>query len=243
MPFENSTNGQVVFTYDLLRDWSSKSDCKFQIVGEQFVSINHFFLTNATLVSQVKTLYSHPQVWGQVAEFSKSVLSELNINKIDVSSTSKAAEMVANDPTNTSAAISSEMAAGIYNLPKLYENIEDISNNTTRFLILGYQKPPAYKDEKDDDYITSILFTLNHNDPGALCSALDVFRKHKVNLSSINSRPSHLKQWQYVFFAEFHGNLERDEDVKQSLKELSNECQLTILGSFKRNWRYYGKSK
>lgn len=242
IPFENSTNGQVVYTYDLLRDWFSK-ECSFRIVAEQFVAIHHCVLTRAKSWTDVKRVYSHPQVWGQVTEFAGEHLVGHDIQREDVSSTSRAAELVYEDKTNTTACISSSMSADIYNLPTMFANIEDIANNTTRFLVLGYDAPPSASDKDKENenasYVTSMLFTLNHDDSGALCTALDILRKHDVNLTSINSRPSHLKQWQYVFFAEVHGNLYKDENVKEGLKELADKCQLTILGSFKRNWRYY----
>ncbi|CAH2352318.1 putative prephenate dehydratase [[Candida] railenensis] len=241
VPFENSTNGQVVYTYDLLRDWFSKSDCQFQIVGEQFVSINHYVLSRAKSLDQVTKIYSHPQVWGQVTSFTKKHLAGSRIVQVDCSSTSRAAELVYQDDTNTTACISSKLSADIYKLPVMYPNVEDIANNTTRFLVLGYEKPPpSSTEDKDQKYITSVLFTLNHNDPGALCTALDILRRHGIDMTSINSRPSHLKQWQYVFFVEMQGCIERDANVRAGLTELGENCSLTVLGSFERNWRYNG---
>lgn len=178
-------------------------------------------------------------MWGQVTLFSKKHLAGKNIVQVDCSSTSQAAELVHKDETNTTACISSKLSADIYKLPVLFSNVEDVSNNTTRFLIWGYEKPPrSSTEDKEQKYLTSILFTLNHNDPGALCTALDILSRHGIDLTSINSRPSHLKQWQYVFFVEMQGSIERDENVRAGLAELGGNCTLTVLGSFERNWRY-----
>lgn len=250
VPFENSTNGLVMFTYDLIRDWflslgeQKKASANFKIVGEQFVSIHHNFLTNAKSLADIKTVYSHPQVWTQVSKFmSEQITSKITL--IDTTSTSAAAEQVYNDKTNTTACISSFMSSKRYSLPIMFENIEDNHNNTTRFLILGNSElsnNDIYKGDKEIEqpFITSIIFTLNHNDPGALCSALDIFRKYSINMTTINSRPSHKAPWQYVFFIELIGKLD-DENVTKSFKFLSNTCtDFAVLGTFKRSWRFWG---
>lgn len=257
VPFENSTNGQVVYTYDLLRDWYIPSSQdqnndenqhiapKFRIVGEQFVSIHHNFLSNAKTLDDITTIYSHPQVRGQVTKFLSKHITK-NITKLDSDSTSKAAEIVNNDKSGTSACISSKISADLYQLPILFENIENSSNNTTRFLVLGYDEINSHPLGPENDshpkaYVTSIIFTLDHDDPGALCAVLDTFKKNNINLTSINSRPSHLKQWQYVFFVELVGSID-DENISASINSLSSNClTLEVLGSFQRCWRYWSE--
>lgn len=238
VPFENSTNGLVVYTLDLLRDWFLDSEPLFRIVGEQFVAIHHCLLSNAGSLNDIETIYSHPQVWGQVGRFLKDFPRKYS--RIDTSSTSKAAELVADDKTNTSACISSQLCSLIYKLPVLNHNIEDNSKNTTRFLVLS--KRALEDDNEKFPYITSIMFTLRNDDPGTLCGALDSFRQHGVNLTAISLRPSHIKQWQYVFFVEIIGS-ERDENVQQSLTSLRQDCNVVIVGSFRRCGRYYEPSE
>lgn len=279
VPLENSINGGVVFTFDLIRDWfipslqnnsrqnddsgflspppssktttsSTSSKPTFRIVAEQFVSIHHNFLTRAEDVSKITCIYSHPQVWTQVTGFLSTIPA--SIPRIDSTSTSKAAELVNGDESNTSACISSQMSSDLYQLPIRNANIEDNPNNTTRFLVLGYEKPPAPspspapevgEPERPDSRITSIIFTLNHNDPGALCDVLYEFKKNGVNLTSITSRPSHLKQWQYVFFAEVIGDLSSDANIAKGIELASSIClELVVLGSFDRSWRYWKSS-
>ncbi|KAF6072476.1 Prephenate dehydratase family protein [Candida albicans] len=254
VPFENSTNGQVVFTYDLLRDWyfQTSTPPKFRIIAEQFVSIHHNLLTNASKIEDIKTIYSHPQVWTQVNKFLQSLPQQ--ITKIDVGSTSKAAEIVSQDTITTSgsssAAISSYMSSELYKLPILKEGIEDNQSNTTRFLILGYDSPisppPPPASNNDDDnskrnttIVSSIMFTLNHDDPGALCDVLVKFKEYGITLTSINSRPANLKPWQYVFFVEMIGDIHQ-EGLVEKIKEPCLE--LVILGVFQRSWRYNNNS-
>lgn len=233
-----------------MRDWfipngpnenGATHPANFSIVAEQFVLIHHNFLTRAKEFSDIKTLYSHPQVWTQVDQFTR-LLPLDGVKKVDTLSTSRAAELVSEDDTNTSACISSEMSAKLYKVDILFSNIENVKNNTTRFLVLGNKhKTVPYEHEdkidKNASTITSILFTLNHDDPGALCEVLDAFRLHKVNLTAINSRPSHLKQWQSVFFVETVTG--EDSEIESAIEEIKQKClDVSIMGTFKRCWRY-----
>lgn len=240
VPFENSTNGQVVFTYDLLRDWhlprNNGKSAKFSIVAEQFVAIHHCLLLRASSLEDIHTVYSHPQVWGQVTEFMRE--SPLrNAQRQNTNSTAEAALVVAADTSNTSACICSRICSKICDLPVVSENIEDIKGNTTRFLVLGYKDIPAA--DLLLGFLTSIMFVLNHNDPGALVTALDSFKMSNVNLTSIASRPSGLSKWQYVFFVEAEGAA-GDEAMNNSITHLSGVCtHVVVLGSFVRDPRYW----
>lgn len=227
-----------MFTYDLLRDWFmpsiNKKIPRFHVVGEQFVPIHHNILTRAESLSHVSTIYSHPQVWGQVSAFLKSSDAIKNASRVDTPSTAAAAEMVANDKTNRSACISSSLSAELYGLPIFATNVEDKKENTTRFLILGAPDLNLNSDSSKKNFFSSIMFILNRNDPGALCEALNSFKVNDVNLTSIASRPSGRNQWEYVFFVEFEGHIS-DENVKHSLLNLKTSCsQSAILGLFSR---------
>lgn len=261
VPFENSTNGQVVFTYDLIRDWylnksdESKAKCvdtltppasseptlspSFRVVGEQFVHIHHNLITRAKSLDDIKVIYSHPQVWTQVTRFLKKIPP--HVVREDKPSTSEAAASVEKDTSHTTACISSAMSARLYDLPIVEEGVEDNKNNTTRFLVLGYNEPPTTQVPSDHkpQYLTSLLFTLNSNRPGALCEALTTFMNRRVDLISINSRPSHLAQWQYVFFVETLSTTPHDQAVLDSAVELQKICSsVVVLGQFERCWRY-----
>lgn len=228
VPFENSTNGQVVFTYDLLRDWflGRQEEPTFGIVGEQYVAIQHNVLSTAPNLASITHLYSHPQVWGQVSNYLE--LGPLkNAIKTDCPSTAKAAELVVGDKLGTSAAICSRMCASIYNLPVLDANVEDVKGNSTRFLVLGYEP----LDEKGTP-VTSLMFVLNRDDPGALVSALDSFRASSINLTSIASRPLGLARWLYVFFVEALSG-QHSENMQMSISMLRESCsKVVVLGTF-----------
>ncbi|KAL7913379.1 Prephenate dehydratase domain-containing protein [Trichoderma velutinum] len=190
----------------------------------------------------IKRLYSHPQAFGQCNAFISTYLKGVEI--FDVSSTSKAAEIVSQDTTGTWAAISSELAANLLQgLDMLAKSIEDRDDNTTRFLIIGKNTtvPKDWNLVKQSvgeaSTRTLISFTVPHTSPGALAEVLSGFKAYNLNLTSINSRPSLLAPFQYIFFIEFEGSKYDDPDgrVKGALDNIDRVAQSwRLLGSWER---------
>ena len=190
-----------------------------------------------TSLDHVKRIYSHPQAFGQCETFLSSYLKGTKYE--DVSSTSKAAEMAAGDGSRTTAAIASGLAADMHGLDILARNIQDRKDNQTRFFVLRKTGPnlndPKFlskaknfgQSEGSAKWKTLVAFHINHHHSGALVHALQVYAIHGLNLTSINSRPSHVHPWHYVFLVEFEGR--RDEDgegrVNEALKELGERTQ------------------
>lgn len=242
VPLENSTNGNVNFTWDALRDLFHKvdhdqakgvpvKDIKMGIVGEEFVGIKHCLITEAPSLDKIKRVYSHPQVWGQVDWWYQENLN--GVEQLDCPSTSSAVELVKGDPT--SAAIASSSAAYTHKVPVLVPNISNSDTNETRFLV--FYKEKREKWYKGDEYNTIISFAVEHEHPGSLCRVLESFAKQNVNLSNIQSRPRPLGStpWTYIFFLELHGH-ETDGEVSTALEDARAHCtEMHVLGSFKRN--------
>ncbi|KAF6807311.1 prephenate dehydratase [Colletotrichum sojae] len=185
-------------------------------------------------LKHVQRLYSHPQAWGQCVAFLQTYLK--GIEAIDVSSTSRAAEIVAADETGTSAAISSEIAAHMHGINVLARSIEDREDNTTRFFIIrkGLEgQMPDHCERKRDRTKSMVSFTVPHEAPGALAGVLECFRRFGLNLTSINSRPSLTEPFNYVFFVEFEGHRLQDPDgrVKGALEGVAQVAE---------NWRWLG---
>lgn len=156
------------------------------------------------------------------------------IERVDVSSTSKAAQMAKDEPGT--AAIASRVAADVHGLKVLARNIEDTADNTTRFFIVsatetsGVSKPPEGREGEGDK--TLLSFTIDHSQPGALCDSLKVFKDFSLNLTSICSRPSRKMPWNYIFFVEFEGH-KSTENVRNALAELNRFCcEMRVLGSY-----------
>lgn len=215
VPIENSIEGAVTHTFDLLVD----SDLK--ICSQILLEISHNLLSKTTL-GKIKKIYSNPQVFGQCRHWLYANLPSVDL--IDVVSTTRAAQIAAKE--KNSACIASLLAAKVYNLKVVKKAIEDSTHNITRFLVIAnHDVPPTGKDR------TSILFSIKDR-VGALHAMLTPFCKNGINLTKIESRPSKKKAWDYYFFVDFEGHRE-DADVKRALTQLEDMCKdLKILGSY-----------
>jgi chorismate mutase/prephenate dehydratase len=139
-------------------------------------------------------------------------------------STAKAAELAAKE-ANT-AAIASEIAARMYDLSILERNIQDNRRNITRFLVISKEFPHRTGNDK-----TSVMFSIKHK-PGSLYDVLMPFKRAKINLTKIESRPSKRKAWEYIFFVDMEGHIE-DKKIRKAIESLKDNClYLKILGSY-----------
>ena len=216
VPVENSTEGAVNVTLDRL------SDADVFITGEVTLDITHHLLSRALDLAEIKVVCSHPQALAQCRGWLAAHLADARTE--EMSSTTASAERAREDPSV--AAIASEMAARLYDVPVLRARIEDNAANSTRFLVLGRQAtPPTGRDK------TSILFSMK-NEPGVLYSILQPFAARRLNLTKIESRPTKRRPWEYVNFVDFEGHRDTD-DVRAVLEEVKQRCQfLKILGSY-----------
>jgi len=217
VPIENSIGGGVIETLDSLID----SDVK--VCSEVFMAIHHNLLANCSL-QEIQKIYSKPEVFAQCRNWLSATFKDAHT--IPVASTAKAAQMAAEEPA--AAAIGSRVAAELYALKIVCENIEDVANNMTRFLVVSREDAKPTSEDK-----TAIFFSTAHK-AGALADVLDVFKQYNINLTNIESRPSKKRQWEYYFFVDFVGH-RADKQVQQALEEARKHClQLSILGSFPR---------
>jgi len=218
VPVENSAGGGVSETLDAFVDTNA------MICAEVYMTIHHNLLANCSL-KEVQKIYSKPEIFAQCRQWLATTFKEANT--IPVASSAKAAQMAAQEPYT--AAIGSDIAAELYGLKIICENIEDISNNVTRFLIISKEDARPTGDDK-----TSILFSTAHK-AGALADVLDVFKKREVNLTNIESRPSKKRQREYYFFVDCQGH-RKDAKLADCLAEIKQHClQLSVLGSYPRN--------
>lgn len=280
VPFENSTHGPVMFTLDNLADRNSVYT-DLSVCGEIYLDVHHFLLGHKSPVrsldeslspgqctptatdpnplrprakplsslKHITRIYSHPQGFGQTVAFLSTYLK--GVDQMDVSSTSRAAQLASEDKTGQSAAIASELAAEMHGLDVLARCIEDRDDNTTRFFIIhrgaeggSAAEPKLGAPAKQQGaaaagapgsarYKSLVSFTVPHKAPGALADVLDVFKKYKLNLTSINSLPSLIQPFQYLFLVEFEGSKLDDPDgmVKGALEEVHKVAQ---------SWRWLG---
>ena len=175
-------------------------------------------------MEQIERVYSHEQSLSQCKSWLRTHLPGVDL--IAVGSNSEAARRVRNAPE--AAAIAGRSAAVVYGLPVMFSDIEDHPDNTTRFLVIGRQVfAPSGRDK-------TTLLLAGHESPGLLYTLLQPFQEHDVNMTRIESRPSRLGKWAYVFFVDLEGHSD-DENVKAALADLEKTSKLSrLLGSYPR---------
>jgi chorismate mutase / prephenate dehydratase len=215
VPIENNQEGTVIETVDLL----NSSDVK--IVAEIPMSIHFSLASHTEQTKEIKKIYSREIAFRQCRKFLNDYFSHAEL--IHVESTSKAAELAANEPY--SAALCSHIAAKIYDLPILFENIEDNAHNTTRFLIISKD----FKNAKSGDDKTTLIVDLPDK-AGSLAVFLQEFDRFGINLNKIESHPrKNEAKFNYWFYVDFEGHIE-DTQVQRILQKY--EGQIRCLGSY-----------
>jgi prephenate dehydratase len=217
VPIENSVEGSVGITLD-----SMAHDYSFNIQREIILPIRHYLLLNPdSKMDDLKQIYSHPQALSQCRHFIK----KLGVSTRATESTAIAAKIIKGD--KYSGAIGNLKLAEIYNLKIASKDIQDYSNNTTRFLVLGCEESlPTGKDK------TSIVFSIPEDHPGGLYEILGEFAKRNINLSKIESRPSKERLGSYIFFLDFEGHI-TDEVIRNVLNIIKSKVgYVKILGSY-----------
>lgn len=216
VPIENSSEGLVNSTLDTFL----YSD--LLIYSEIYLRISIHLLGYENDLSKIKTLYGIKIANSQCKNWISNNLP--NVEIVETSSTAKAAMIVAEKKEG--AAIASKIAADLYGLNIIRESIEDLHNNTTRFLIIGRSQCLPTGNDK-----TSVVFSISDK-PGALYNVLKPFFENNINLTKIESRPTRKNSWEYNFFIDFHGH-EKDEIISKVLTELQEKATfLRILGSY-----------
>lgn len=218
VPVENSTEGVISYTFDrfLLSP--------LHICGEVEIKIHQNLMGLNKDRSQISEIFSHQQSLAQCRKWLDKHFP--NVKLTAVNSNAEAARLAS--VTENTAAIAGRPAAELYHLQILERNIEDESNNTTRFIIIGKQTSASTGNDK-----TSLVASTG-NQAGALYKLLEPFAKLGIELLHIESRPSRQGIWEYVFFIDIEGHSE-DEKVALALDRLKeNVLMLKLLGSYPR---------
>ncbi len=217
VPVENSQEGSISRSYDLLLD------ADVMVCGETLIRVSHCLISNRGVSpSSIKRIYSHPQALAQCQAY----LRHLGCEIIPAYDTAGSVKMIKEKKIMDGAAIASARSAQIYDMKILDREIEDNPRNTTRFFVLGRTDAPPSGHDK-----TSIVFLLKHK-PGTLYQALGAFAKRRINLTKIESRPTRQKPWEYNFYLDFEGH-RSDSAVQQTLIQLEDiSLFLKVLGSY-----------
>lgn len=218
VPVENSIEGVVSHTLDMF------TRSPLSICGEIQLRVHHCLLGKRDDPAAAQRVYSHQQSFAQCRKWLDTHLPK--VERIPVNSNANAARRAARDPD--SLAVAGVVAAEHYGLRVLATNIEDEPENTTRFLVIGTRAVSPTRSDK-----TSVLMAAR-NQPGALFRLLEPFARRGLDMTRIESRPSHNRLWDYVFFVDILGHAE-DPEVAAALAELGQDAAvLKVLGSYPR---------
>ena len=220
VPIENSSEGTVNHTLDMFLGSPLK------ICGEVELRISHHLMGRMSDMADIKRVCAHAQALAQCRGWLDEHLPE--VERVAVSSNAEGARR-ARDERGT-AAIASRAAAEIYGLGLLAHEIEDRADNTTRFLVVGRK----LFSPSGADRTTLLVSASDTDDAGALFRLLEPLAEHRINMTRIESRPSHKRKWDYVFFIDVEGHVS-DPPLAKALASLEKRASLfKMLGSYPR---------
>jgi chorismate mutase/prephenate dehydratase len=216
VPVENSTEGSISRTHDLLLATPLK------ICGEVLLAVHQCLMSKSGKAAGVKKILSHSQSLAQCHEWLNQHYAKAR--RVPVVSNAEAARLASKDAA--AAAIASKTAAAVYGLKIIASNIEDEPQNTTRFVVIAaHDAGPSGKDK------TSLVMS-TRNVPGAIHTLLTPLAEHGVSMTRLESRPARTGRWEYLFYVDIEGH-QQDANVAEALRELAgNAAFLKNLGSY-----------
>lgn len=218
-PIENSTEGSVTRTLDLLRD---SSVC---ISGEVLVPVNHCLMSSAGDIAAIKQVLAHPQALAQCARWLDAHLPEAE--RVPVSSNAQGARQAAQN--DSAAAIAAKVAADRYGLVIVRADIQDNPNNRTRFAVIG-----NYECEPSGDDQTSLILSVPDR-AGAVHQLIEPLARHGVSMKRFESRPAQGNQWEYFFYIDLLGH-PNEAAVNAALEEIQgNAAFYKVVGAYPRS--------
>ncbi|UKH14563.1 chorismate mutase [Actinobacillus pleuropneumoniae] len=220
LPLENTTSGSINDVYDLLQHTD------LAVVGELAYPIKHCVLANGNIeLTEIDTLYSHPQVIQQCSQFIQS-LNKVHIKYCE--SSSHAMQMVARLNKPNIVALGNEDGGKLYGLTNIKTDIANQQNNITRFIVVAKQ---AINVSPQLQTKTLLLMTTSQQ-AGALADALMVFKQHQIRMTKLESRPIYGKPWEEMFYVELQANI-HSENTQQALKALEDVTSyVKVLGCY-----------
>lgn len=218
IPIENSTGGVIHTHLDMFLTFNTL------ICSEISLAIHQNLISRSSL-DKIRVIYSKTEPFQQCQMWLKENLPGVQL--IEVGNTAKGVEMASE--RDYAAAIGSSIAARKYDMPVLAPNIEDLRDNTTRFVVIGKQRSVSTGNDK-----TSLMVSIK-DQPGALYELLQPFHDRKINLTKIESRPTRVRAWELVFFIDLLGHQD-DPEVADCLRLLrENTVNVKVMGSYPRD--------
>jgi prephenate dehydratase len=223
IPIENTLAGRVADIHRLL------PESRLHITGEYFMPIRfQLMVLPGVRHADIESVHSHIHALGQC----RKIVRRNGWKPIVAGDTAGAAKLVAETGNRTMAALAPRLAADLYGLEIIEENVEDDENNVTRFVVLAREEKPVKRVGSDDKLVTTFIFNVR-NIPAALYKAMGGFATNGINMTKLESYQIGGKFVATQFYADIEGHPD-DENVKQAMEELRFfSTQLRILGTYK----------
>ncbi|MDC3365911.1 prephenate dehydratase [Flavobacteriaceae bacterium] len=220
MAIENTIAGSIIPNYALI------DSNNLHIVGEEYLNIHHHLMAlPGQTIKSIKEVWSHPMALLQCKEFFKKYPHIKLVEDVD---TAEVAKRISKENIKGVAAIAPKIAAEIFGLEVLEDDIQTIKDNSTRFVIVQTQKPTISSDLINK---ASLKFQLNHK-RGSLAALLNVLSDCKMNLTKIQSLPVIETPWKYSFFVDVTFDQITDYQKLVKIIEIMAE-EFKILGTYK----------
>ena len=219
-PIENSIEGSVNFTLDLLI-----SEISLFISYEIVIPIEHYLMGQpGTRLEDVQVVYSHPQALAQCRDYLERNFTNA-VRSASLSTAQAVGDAMSSD--SPAAAIAPRRSAALYNAEILASGIQDVAANATRFVVLSKSDHEPTGNDK-----TSLFFTFAEDLPGQLYAVMGEFARREINLAKIESRPTKQSLGQYVFFIDCDGHRE-DPLMSEAIEAIRGKVSLLrVLGSY-----------
>ncbi|HST44683.1 MAG TPA: prephenate dehydratase [Luteimonas sp.] len=216
VPVENSGQGTIQSTLDLFLT------SPLMICGEVELRVHQYLLSRSGRIEDIERVYSHGLSLAQCKNWMRHNLPQADTHAVASNAEGARRARGADD----AGAIAGETAANVYGLKVVAGPIEDRSDNTTRFLVIGRAAfPPSGRDR------TSLMVSV-HDQPGALFRILEPLARRGVSMGRIESRPAHGALWQYAFFIDVEGHAD-EAPVRDALAEIDGfSGAVRVLGSY-----------
>ncbi len=225
IPIENTIVGRIADIHHLL------PESKLHIVGEHFLPI-HFqlMMKKGGKIGDIKSVHSQIPALGQC----RTIVRKHRWKPVVAGDTAGAARLVSESPDKTMSALAPRLAAELYGLDIVAENVQDTDNNVTRFVVLSREKRWAARENPDDIMMTTFIFNVR-NVPAALYKAMGGFATNSVNMTKLESYQLGGAFTATQFYADIEGHPE-DKNVALALEELRFFTkEVRILGVYKQN--------
>ncbi|MBB1248981.1 prephenate dehydratase [Rhizobium sp. G21] len=223
IPIENTLAGRVADIHRLL------PESRLHIVGEYFMPIRfQLMVLPGVTHDEIRTVHSHIHALGQC----RKIVRLNGWKPIVAGDTAGAAKLVSEEGDRSMAALAPRLAADLYGLDIIQENVEDAENNVTRFVVLSHKARSIQRESRDEKIITTFIFNVR-NIPAALYKALGGFATNGINMTKLESYQLGGKFIATQFYADIEGHPD-DENVRQAMEELKFfSTEVRLLGTYK----------